>query len=339
MKSFPFEEKDIIQAYLAETDRKADAVFVEKTLNRPLSIVARIRIVLQDGTAEQVYLKYYRSKQGESTADVVRRDYATSLFWWGRFKESSQFSVIQPLWKDEEKGVLITRESEGVDLQTALNRGKILPGLFRDRASMSEMMRLTGGWLKYFQNISPEDIPANQPTLDYILNYIAIRMDRIVEKTNIGFDRRLQDRVNRYLENAWARTTDQDRQAVYLHSDFSLSNVLYAPGRVTVLDFTKRETGSAYKDLTRFYHQLLLLSFKPAFSKSFVRTLQHQFLKGYGDEAIEGHPMFKIFLMIHYINHLGKSARFWEQSTKGKLYNYWVVYNVMKLIKAEVDFT
>ncbi len=336
MNSFPFVPEEIIKDYAALGKREAVEIKVLKVLKRPLSVVARIHIVFRDDRQETVYLKYYRPLPDKDMSEVVQRDYDTSLFWWERFKQSEKYNVIEPLFVDVEKHVMLTRESRGHDIQTYLNKSGHLFGSFDDRDQIMEMMRLCGGWLRYFQQIPLEGDDKAAVSLDYLLEYIKVRMDRIVEKTNIGFDRALQEKVNDYLKRQWARMEDGENKVSYLHSDFSLSNVLFDEQGVTVLDFTKKETGSVYKDLTRFFHQLILLSYKPNFKKEFINDMQRHFLEGYGDPLVYEKPMFRIFLMIHVINHLGKSARFWEQSAKGRLYNRWVVYNVMKRIKKVV---
>ncbi len=336
MNPFPFVPEEIIKDYAAKNNRDVDTVKVQKILKRPLSVVARVHVRLADQATETVYLKYYRSLPGKDMAEVVQRDFDTSLFWWERFKQSERFNVIEPLYVDVVNHVMLTRESKGDDIQTYLNKSGHLFGTFDDKDKIMEMMRLCGGWLRYFQDIPVDAGEENRITLEYLLDYINLRMDRIVEKTHIGFDAALQEKVNRYLRDQWARMDAGDNTISYLHSDFSLSNVLFDEKGVTVLDFTKKETGSVYKDLTRFFHQLILLSYKPSFKKAFVNEMQRQFLQGYGDGAVHEKPLFRIFLMIHVINHLGKSARFWEQSTRGKLYNRWVVYNVMKRIKKAV---
>ncbi len=337
MNPFPFVPEEIIKEYLAKSSRDADVIKVQKVLKRPLSVVARIQIRLTDQTTETVYLKYYRTLPDKDMAEVVQRDFDTSLFWWERFKQSEQYNVIEPLYADVHNHVMLTRESKGDDIQTYLNKSGHLFGPFDDKDKIMSMMRLCGGWLRYFQDIPADEDDKNLITLEYLLDYINLRMDRIVEKTRIGFDTTLQQKVNRYLKEQWERMDARDNRISYLHSDFSLSNVLFDEQGVTVLDFTKKETGSVYKDLTRFFHQLILLSYKPSFKKTFINQMQRQFLEGYGDERVYEKPLFRIFLMIHVINHLGKSARFWEQSLRGRLYNRWVVYNVMKRIKKVVD--
>jgi len=307
-----------------------------KVLKRPLSVVTRILIKTTDGDSRIVYVKYIREQKANDMAAMTRRDYETSLFWWERFKNSEAFHVIEPLYHDAAKRIIITRESKGQDLQIYLTKlGQLFPSA-QAQSKIKEMVSGVGGWLNYFQAIPLENEVTSSETLAAILDYINIRMDRLVSKNTIGFDRSFQNKINVFLKSCWTEVRDEDKRQCYQHSDLSLSNVLVDNKSVTVLDFTKKETGSVFLDLTRFYHQLALLSYKPTFQNKIINDLKESFLVGYGKPELDKHPLFQIYLMTHVINHLGKSARFWEQAPRGRIYNRWVVYNVMKRIRQVV---
>lgn len=326
----------VAEDYARSINRSLAYFKVLKVLNRPLSIVTRLLIKTDDGETGIIYVKYIKDQQGKDMASMAQRDYETSLFWWERFKNSEDYNVIEPLYLDAQKRLIITRESFGQDLQIYLTKlGQLFPSA-QAQSKIREMIRLVGGWLNYFQSIPIEGDPISNPGLDALLEYINLRMDRIVAKTNIGFDTTLQQKVNDFIKTHWQNVLPEDNAVCYLHSDLSLSNVLVNENHITVLDFTKQETGSVYKDLTRFYHQLTLLSYKPTFQNKFINDLKENFLIGYGKPELDKHPLFQIYLMTHIINHLGKSARFWEQSPRGRLYNRWVVYNVMQQIRQVV---
>ena len=123
----------------------------------------------------------------------------------------------------------------------------------------------------------------------------------------------------------------------FAHTDFSLSNILVANDKVTVLDFNKCEINSPYKDLSRFYHQLYLLSFKPSYQKRVIEEMKSSFLQGYGDQNAKDHPLFKIFFIIHQVTHLGKISRFWERGLLENIYNRYLVTQVMKDLKQTVS--
>jgi len=325
--------EEIVQDYVRSSGLKLSRFRILKVLKRPLSVVTRLLIKTTDGQTQVVYVKSIREQAVRDMATMARRDYETSLFWWKRFKDCDAYRVIEPLYLNPENCIIITRESKGQDLQIYLTKlGQLFPSA-QAQAKVKEMIGLVGGWLSYFQTIPVEDESVPLVDLDYLLKYVNKRMDRIVSKTKIGFDAKSQEGVNRFITERWQDVNPKENKICYLHSDLSLSNVLVDESHITVLDFTKRETGSAFKDLSRFYHQLTLLSYKPTFQNKFIHDLQESFLVGYGEHALDKHPLFEIYLMTHIINHLGKSARFWEQAPRARMYNRWVVYKVMKQIK------
>jgi hypothetical protein len=307
---------------------------VLEVLKRPLSVVYKIRLMLNNADSFNIYLKLNTTNTHQNNPELTVRDYETTLFWWEKFEKSDKYNVIEPLYMDAEKNILISKESKGYDINIYLNKTAQMFPSPRAQTVIMEMISLVGGWLKYFQTVPVDDEKGSEEiSQSFINDYVNLRMDRIIEKTNIGFDEKMRQRVNNYLAGLWENVGDERHLRCYLHSDLSLSNVLYNENKVTVLDFTKRLSGSPYKDLTRFYHQLTLLGFKPTFQTKFIRYLKSEFLRGYGNVKIKDEPLFKIYLMTHIINHLGKSARYWEQSFLSSLYNRWVVYKTMGKLK------
>lgn len=335
MASYPFTIEEIVNKISEKHNLEVASHKVLEVQKRPFSIVFKIALRCRAVEDFNIYLKYMHKQYEQKSPHKVKRDYDTTLFWWQRFEENDSFKVIEPLYYSGEEYVVATRESKGSPISVYLNKiGQIFPSS-QAHVKILEMLNLVGGWLKYFQQIPIEENP-EAVSLSYILEYINERMDRMVSKTKIGFDVTMQERVNNFIRTQWELCTQQDKALSYLHSDLSLSNVLYNEGTVTVLDFSKNTTGSVYKDLSRFYHQLNLLSLKPTFQTKFVNYLKDEFLIGYGDEQIYENPMFKIYYMTHLINHMGKSARFWEQSLRSRTYNRWVVYKTMKKLKEMV---
>ena len=70
--------------------------------------------------------------------------------------------------------------------------------------------------------------------------------------------------------------------------------------------------------------------------KGFITNLQHYFLLGFNDTQADTHPLFKIYLMTHIINHIGKTSRYWEHSFVENIYNRWLVGNILSDIKKAV---
>ncbi|KAA3613244.1 MAG: hypothetical protein D8M58_13135 [Calditrichaeota bacterium] len=306
-------------------------------LKRPMSIVYKIKLTFHKSDSFIIYLKHNTTHSHQNKPQLSERDHETTLFWWEKFEKSDKYNVVEPLYIDSIEHILISKESKGYDISVYLTKTAQMFPSPRAQTVIMEMISLVGGWLKYFQSVTVDDEKGSEEiSLEFINQYINQRMDRIIEKTKIGFDESMRNRVNTYISDLWQKVGDERNLRCYLHSDLSLSNVLYNDNKITVLDFTKRLSGSPYKDLTRFYHQLTILGLKPTFQTKFIRYLESEFLRGYGNPRIMDEPLFKIYLMTHIINHLGKSARYWEQSFLSGLYNRWVVYKTMKKLKTLV---
>ncbi len=335
-EQFPFDIAEIMQEWAQHDALRIKDHKVISVMHRPFSIVFKIRVNYENQPSGNVYLKYQISyaQKGEKK-ELVVRDFQTTKFWYEHFKDNINYNVIKALYHDPHKYILLTEESKGFNLGEYLNKyGQFFPSR-RLQNKANEMIFRVGGWLQFFQSIPIEEEP-EALTLDFLTGYISKRLIRLVENPKAGFPEKLSERILEYMGQCWAEVTPADLRSVYVHTDLSLSNVLISSQAVTVLDFNKKEVGSPYKDLTRFYHQLVLLENKPVFQKTFLKDLQNSFLSGYGDSNIAKHPLFRMFLMTHMINHLGKSARYWEHSAVENLYNRWIVRNALLKIKSLV---
>ena len=335
-KIFPFDIAKILQEWAQKDALQIIGHEVLLIMHRPYSIVFKISVHYKNMPSANIFLKYYTNYfQMSEKQGLIKRDFQTTKFWYEQFKGNKKYKVVKALYYDPEKYILITEESKGINLGEYLNRhGQFFPSQNLQK-KVNNMIFGIGGWLKFFQSI-PINKEPEQLSLGFINDYISIRLERLVENTKVDFSQQLSDRILNYLEECWKEVKPDDLQSTYVHTDLSLSNVLISSESITVLDFNRKEVGSPYKDLTRFYHQLFLLKNKPTFQKSFIKNLQKNFLNGYGDSAIDKHPLFRIFLMTHIINHLGKTARYWEHSAIENLYNRWIVRNALLKIKSMV---
>ncbi len=324
---------DILQEYARDAGIVLIRFSIEKYIERPISLVFKIRLELKGNDQQNIYLKYYKPVQESALiANVVKRDFETTHFWYNRFKKSKTYKVVEPLFADPEKSVLLTRESSGYSLWEYINRhGQFFPSANLQQ-QMLDMTQRAGHWLRFFQDI-PYEGPKSLIELEEIIDYISLRLERLQDNSKIKFDSQLKKAVLYYIRKKWAAVSQEERGKSYVHADLSLSNILVDEQTVTVLDFNKIETGSPFKDLTRFHHQLQLLKNKPTFKKSFIDSLQVSFLDGYGQPEIIQHPLFCIYFMIHTINHLGKTARYWEHSLVENIYNRWIVRNTLNEIR------
>ncbi|MHB2155314.1 phosphotransferase [Calditrichota bacterium GD2] len=310
-----------------------DSLEIRQIIDRPFSVI--MEVVMDEGRS--FFVKVYKLRNPEKQRAELEREFAVSRFWFDKFKDDPEHRVIEPIWLDVENLILITRKSEGENLLKLTGRLHLFPAK-RVQQRVHRSLSQAGQWLKKFQSFSiVEEVPYVKPpvglTFSFLEDYILIRLQRMVQNPKLNFDEHFQQKIIDYLKSLWQKAGAQSERLTFAHTDFSLSNILAAENKVTVLDFNKCEINSPYKDLSRFYHQLYLLSFKPTFQKSVIEEMKASFLQGYGAPQAKDHPMFQIFFIIHQVTHLGKISRFWERGLLENVYNHYLVSRVLKDLK------
>ncbi len=327
-----FNEELIYNVLASKLNKIIQSYQILNIINRPLSSIFRLELVFADNSRMTVYLKKYHPTNNNIYDTIqIESEFKTTKFWYEQFKENEKYGVIKPLYFNPEQRVVISEESKGQNLSKIIFKQVRYfpsPSLIR---KIQEMVHRSGEWLYKFQSVQVKE-ETQKIALDSLLDYVNLRLAKIVENPKIEFDINLQKKINNYINSLWEKVSEQDKQMCYLHSDFSLSNILVQNEKIIVLDFNKMESGSPFHDLSRFYHQLTLLKNKPIYQKKIIDVLTKSFLTGYGDGSIDRNPLFKIYLMQHRINHLGKTARYWEHSRIENLYSRWIVRNTMKEI-------
>ncbi len=330
--------RGVLDAFANDRNDELQSFRVKRVFNRPFSLVFNIDLTLARQKSESVFLKIYKPYDLQSVRIALRREYEITLYWYEKFRGHPSFHIVEPLWVDFNHFILITRESLGVNLLSFLEKHVRFFPSSQNMEQAKAYLHLAGQWLAFFQQYPVEDdIPFLDTSVrierDYFLHYINVRMERMVMNPRILFDSRIQKAVNDVITRLCGQIDAENARYCVSHSDLSLSNILINEQHVTVLDFHKSEINSPYKDLTRLYHQLHLLSFKPEYSANTIRQLQTALLQGWGDAQADQHPLFKIYYLIHQITHLGKIARYWEHNFVENLYNRWVVRKTLKQLK------
>ncbi len=328
----------VLEAYANDRNKTLRSYRVKRVFNRPLSLVFNIELAYLQDDSESVFLKIYKPYDLQSVPITLRREYEITRYWFEKFKGHPHFHIVEPLWVDFKHFILITRESAGINLLAFLEQHVRFFPSGSDLKQARDYLNLAGQWLNNFQQFAVEDdIPYLDTSVriarDYFLHYINVRMERMVMNPRILFDSQIQKAVNEVISRLCREIETDHVQYCVSHSDLSLSNILINGSHVTVLDFHKSEINSPYKDLTRLYHQLHLLSYKPEYSNKTIRQLQTALLQGWGDARADEHALFKIYYLIHQITHLGKIARYWEHNFVENLYNRWVVRKTLKQLK------
>jgi hypothetical protein len=161
--------------------------------------------------------------------------------------------------------------------------------------------RGAGRWLRVLQAATP--VVGRQLSLDEMINYVDIRLERICELGPRGLGAEWRATVRRVFTEARDRPSAADLRLAAVHGDFSLSNIMYDGDRVVPIDFARFGIGSIYYDVTRLYHQLGLLLHKPWFLPATIARLRRALLTGYDPQLRVVHPLFQLFVIQHLLCH------------------------------------
>ncbi len=332
----PVEQKDIVQVLNGLEGRVWEKCLnlgafkrlqVLETRELPYSQIARGVVFCQQGVVG-FHAKLYRNARQEPL-EVLRhkviRDYGTLEFWWGQFRQSPTYRVVQPLYCSPDNLLIITRTAEGVPLY------KLLLAAPRNMEAAQHGVRLAGEWLRYFLSSVPDEPVMYDPA--QLLEYMEVRLKRLESDSRRHFPTGLGDRIRRFVESQGQRLSSEERRVHLSHSDYNPGNILIQGNRITVLDFGRRVPESYLLDLSRLYHQLELFTYKPRFSRKRIARLQEVLLQGFGDPAAVELPIFRLLLLRHLVNHVVTISNYWRQSLPEMLYNRWVVHQEIKWIQ------
>ncbi len=333
---FELDLDGLLKQFSDETKILFRSYEIKHVFMRPFSLILNLRLI--SNSPLDIFVKIYKERDNPKTKDNLLREYHITEYWFERFKFHRFFHTIEPLWLNLEKQVIVTRQAAGINLLSFLeHRIMLLPSYQSIRKAETYLFQ-AGQWLAYFQNQNiTDDIPyldySVKIQLDYFLEYISIRMDRMVKNKKIDFDETMRNNVIETIKKLWERAVAYKNSYSVSHSDFSLSNILVHQKHVTVLDFHSSEINSPLKDLSRLYHQLYLIQFKPIYQGRIIQKLQNALLAGWGNKDVNSDPLFRIYFLMHQMNHLGKIARFWEHSHVENIYNRFVVKKSLKQLR------
>ena len=300
---------------------------------RPYSHVARCVLRGTDGE-KRVYVKIYkpfRYGKRKDYSEKIVREFKTTLFWYQKLKDIDGVGTIKPLYIFPGDYTIITEETPGKRFVDMLPRLKYIstPGT---RRHMRTVLFNIGRWLQVFQQIG--EIKDQRFNPGDLIADVDLRLRRLVDYKGLYFDNDDRHRILSALHKMARDVTREELRICLLHQDFSLSNILINNDEVVLLDFNDIQKGSIYFDVSRFFHQLEMLTFQPAFRKRVVKDLQRSFLKGYGTPDITEHALFRMFLVRHSFTQLIKIARFNKYSFPQRMVNRWHIMKHFRLIRA-----
>jgi hypothetical protein len=286
---------------IALPDGGALSARVLSVATRPFSYVAWIE-VCHPGGSRRVVAKIPRVRPGRTHRGLeqLQREYTAAHDLASTFGGERQLGVPDVVAFYPEVPALVCDEVEGATLSALIADGaRGIPGAER-LSRLEAVCRGAGRWLRFLQAATL--VEGQQVSLDEMVAYVDVRLERIVELRPRGLDADWQASVRRAFAAA-KEPAPADLRVAAVHGDFTPSNIMSDGQRIVAIDLARFGVGSIYYDVTRLYHQLGLLLHKPWFRPATVARLRRALLAGYDPRLHDGHPLFRLFLVQHLLCH------------------------------------
>lgn len=227
---------------------------------------------------------------------------------------AKEFGVIKPVAYYPEYLAMVTEEAPGAPLSTVIiSDGKLWPSTDK-LARLATHCRRAGQALAAIQRATRE---ASRYDPSELIEYIDVRMQRLLESKRVPFSAADRRQILRFLEAAIPAIPLEQLGTSGCHGDYAPFNLLASADKITVADFTMFKIGSVYNDLTYFCHRLEGYLHKPIYRPQTIRRLQDEFLRGYteasgcaGRERRTAEDLlFKIFWIKHVVNNYSAIMR------------------------------
>lgn len=312
---------------------------IERVLERKFSLIAKCEI---RGQLDRnvVYIKYYKNyhqKPEKEFINIIERDFRDLIYWSDKFQCSDQFNVVKPLFVLSDKSMLVTKEVVGEDLHQLLIDFDWLFASKKIFQHLRYKIHNAGAWLHYFHSIQSSPSRDEIYSIDDLVEYMDVRLKILTEERKRHFPEIYQKRIHNFIEKHRQLVSENELKVNLSHSDFNPGNIIVNGDSVTVLDFGKVKKESFLLDVSRFYHQLFLMTFKPNVRQKMIRNLQMALLEGFGKPGANQLTIFKFLLIRHTLTHLVGITRFWQKKFQERVYNYWVLYNELKFLDSFLD--
>jgi hypothetical protein len=227
---------------------------------------------------------------------------------------AEEFGIVKPVAYYPEDLAMVTEEAPGAPLSNVITRHARLWPSAAKLDQLATHCRRAGQALAAIQQATRE-VSRYDPA--ELIEYIDVRMQRLLESGRVPFSAADRRQILRFLEAAIAAVPLEQLGLCGCHSDYAPFNVLAAAEKITVADFTMFKPGSVYNDLTYFYHRLEGYLHKPVYRPQTIARLQEEFLRGY--TAARGHDgharhiaddlLFKVFWIKHVVNNYSAIMR------------------------------
>lgn len=275
--------------------------------------------------SKRLYVKIAKNvyqKPADEFSLLLQQDFDTNRFWHNKLSSYQQFGSIRPLFLSLPYKVIITEETIGRNL------GEMIRSQLRFSASKLMQQTLLGHVRRageLLRVVQEEFKGKYNYDLRELVEDVDLRMRALVANPASHFSEELRQAVLDFYKHNRAEANQCELAVGFMHRDFTMSNLLIDGQKVIVHDFSKIDIGPRLFDVTRFYHHLGLLKYKPIYASRLVSRLQQAFLDGYQYPGQPTDLLFRFFMLRHYVSHYKGLLRDKNRSLKSKLYDHWVM--------------
>lgn len=319
--------EEVIQRLLAQAaalwpEAPPQKIAITGQIKRPYSTSFRLALLPADpGNAprppQAVYAKIInptRKNSGgtQKYAERLQREFEIPRLLHTRLSPAPDLGLVRPVTYYSDLLCLITEEAPGRMLAELIAATATRWRPRRAWQNTALHCRRAGRLLAALQAATPE---AHVLAGSELLEYVEVRLQRLVENPDIPFSKAHAGAVRRYLEKMLGQIPAEQLRQCGCHSDYAPFNLLASTERLTVFDFAMFKTGSIYNDAAYFCHRLQGYLHKPTFSAAAIHALQQAFLDGYnqaagrGQQRLEQDLMFRVFLIKHALNNYSAIMR------------------------------
>ncbi len=291
---------------------------------RPYSDVYRLQLVappehLPAMPARFIYVKILARRvtfqtNPEKYVTRLAAEFAVGRRLHAALGNAKEFGIVKPVAYYPDDLAMVTEEAPGAPLSKVISRDARFWPSTASVERLATHCRRAGYALAAIQQATREVSRYNPAEL---IEYIDVRMQRLLESGRVPFSAADRRQIVRFLETAIPAIPVEQLGLCGSHSDYAPFNVLAAAEKITVADFTMFKVGSVYNDLTYFYHRLEGYLHKPVYRPQTIHRLQEEFLRGYttgwghnGREwRVVDDLLFKIFWIKHVVNNYSAIMR------------------------------
>lgn len=283
---------------------------VVERIARPFSDLLKVAL---DGPGVKtcLYVKVFRLK-GEGTEHRrfmearIRKDFREMEQCFAQLTIAKGLGCVRPIACFPEHLAVVTEAGPGEPFDIVLARACRPFASEALRRQMQGVCAGIGGWLRAFQEMTPE---SSRSDADAVREYVDVRLQRLVRNPRARFGHFDRDRTLRTIDALAAASDIADFDEVKIHADFGPGNILAHGTHVTVLDFAMSGRGLKYYDLAHLYMHTGLFALKPQCMRGSVEQVQRQLLTGFDPLLTAETPAFRLALLVNVVNHYTATAR------------------------------